>query len=184
MATTSAETADGLPTVRAFNQDEQATARARTTFAEMSRFSNAWLHQAVVPGSVAQVLLSSHLLFVGPAGLLMAASGWISAATVAAFLAIAYGFGDLFAALHGISHRIMQQVQVLDRIAALKAVEELPMPARSQVPRNASVSFENVTFAYDTRIVLSGVSFKVEPGRLPVWRNGRRQYPAWTQHRD
>lgn len=39
MATTSAEIADGLPTVRAFNQDEQAVARARNAFAEMSRFS-------------------------------------------------------------------------------------------------------------------------------------------------
>jgi ATP-binding cassette subfamily B protein len=37
MATTAAEVADGLPTVRAFNQDEQATARASRVFAEMSR---------------------------------------------------------------------------------------------------------------------------------------------------
>jgi ATP-binding cassette subfamily B protein len=165
MATTSAEIADGLPTVRAFNQDEQATARARDVFAEMTRFSNAWLHKSVLPGSAAQVLLSSHLLFVGPAGLLMAASGWVSTATLAAFLAIAYGFGDLFAAVHGISHRLMMQVQLLERIDGLKAAVELPAPVTSQTPHDGSVSFENVSFAYGTRTVLSNVSFKVEAGQ-------------------
>jgi ATP-binding cassette subfamily B protein IrtA len=165
MATTSAEIADGLPTVRAFNQDEQATARARVVFAEMTRFSNAWMRHAVVPGSAAQVLLSSHLLFVGPVGLLMAAGGWVSTATLAAFLAVAYGFGDLFAAMHGISHRLMQQVQLLERIDGLRGAVELPAPMNGQTPRDASVSFENVSFAYGTRTVLSGVSFKVEPGR-------------------
>jgi ATP-binding cassette subfamily B protein len=165
MATTSAEIADGLPTVRAFNQDEQATARARGVFDEMTRFSNAWLYQCILPGSTAQVLLSSHLLFVGPAGLLMAASGWVSTATLAAFLAIAYGFGDLFAALHGISHRLMQQVQLLERIDGLKHAVELPVPVNSQSPRDSSVSFNNVSFAYGTRTVLSDVSFKVNPGQ-------------------
>lgn len=165
MATASAEIADGLPTVRAFNQDEQATARARGVFAEMTRFSNAWLYQSILPGSAAQVLLSTHLLFVGPAGLLMAASGWVATATLAAFLAIAYGFGDLFAAVHGISHRLMMQVELLERIDDLKAANELPAPATHQTPHDGSISFENVSFAYGTRTVLSGVSFEVEAGQ-------------------
>lgn len=164
MATTSAEIADGLPTIRAFNQDEQATERARRVFAEMARFSNAWVNQAVIPGSAAQVLLSSHLLLLGPVGLLMAASGSVSTGTLAAFLAIAYGFGDLFAAIHGLSHRLMQQVQLLGRIDALNNASELPMPAGPQTPRDASVSFDNVSFAYGARTVLGGVSFKVDPG--------------------
>lgn len=165
MATTTAEIADGLPTVRAFNQDEQTTARARSVFSEMSRFTNAWVNLAVVPGSAAQVLLSSHLLFVGPAGLLMAANGWVSTATLAAFLAIAYGFGDLFAALHGISHRLMQQVQLLARIDTLQSADELPTPTNPQTPQNSSVKFDNVDFTYGVRTVLSNVSFKVEPGQ-------------------
>lgn len=165
MATAAAELADGLPTVRAFNQDEQATARAADVFAEMSRFSNAWMRAAVVPGSSAQILLSSHLLFVGPAGLAMAAAGWVSTATLAAFLAVAYGFGDIFAAIHGISHRLMLQVQILERIDALKAAPELQVVAEEIEPQDGSIRFEDVSFAYGEREVLSGVSFDVRPGR-------------------
>jgi ATP-binding cassette subfamily B protein len=165
MATVSAEMADGLPTVRAFNQDKQATARTAQVFSDMSRLSNAWMRTAVVPGSSAQILLSSHLLFVGPAGLAMAAADWISVATLAAFLAVAYGFGDIFAAIHGISHRLMMQVQLLDRIDALRTAPDLQVAEILTGPRDGSIQFENVGFAYGERTVLSNVSFDLKPGR-------------------
>ncbi|NJO53412.1 MAG: hypothetical protein HC829_00010 [Bacteroidales bacterium] len=59
--------------MRLFDQAEQATQRAFGMFALMTRFSNDWMRDAVVPGGLAQILLSSHLLVVAPAGLLMAA---------------------------------------------------------------------------------------------------------------
>ncbi len=165
MAETVAEMADGLPTVRAFNQDEQATARTQRIFAEMTHFSDAWMRHAVVPGSAAQVLLSSHLLFAAPAGLLMAAQGWLSATTLAAFLAIAYGLGDVFASLQGISHRLMRQVQLLDRIDAVMAAPELPVSATPAEPADKLLRFKNVGFSYGARQVLHGVDFTVAPGR-------------------
>jgi len=165
MAITAAEMADGLSTVRAFNQEAQATARAAGVFGEMTQFSNAWMRHAVVPGASAQVLLSSHLLFVGPIGLFMAANGWVSIAMLAAFLAIAYGFGDLFAALHGISHRMMQQVQLLERLDALKEAVELPVRDGGKAPADASVRFEQASFSYGTREVLSDITFDVAAGR-------------------
>ena len=165
VAVAMAEIAESLPTIRAFNQDAQATARARGIFSEMSRFSNAWVRLAVVPGSAAQVLLSSHLLFVGPVGLFMAANGWVSVGMLAAFLAVAYGFGDLFSAVHGISHRVMRQAQLLERIDALKAAVELPVRDGGKVPEDASIRFEGVSFSYGTREVLSDIAFGLAPGR-------------------
>jgi ATP-binding cassette subfamily B protein len=97
--------------------------------------------------------------------MLMAAAGWVPVSTLAAFLAIAYGFGDLFASMHGISHRLMLQVQLLKRIDEISQAPELPAPAIGQATRDSSISFEDVGFAYGARTVLSGVSFVVEPGR-------------------
>lgn len=165
VAVAMAEIAESLPTIRAFNQDAQATARARGIFSEMSRFSNAWVRLAVVPGSAAQVLLSSHLLFVGPVGLFMAANGCVSVGMLAAFLAVAYGFGDLFTAVHGISHRVMRQAQLLERIDVLKAAVELPVRDGGKVPEDASIRFDSVSFSYGTREVLSDIAFDLAPGR-------------------
>ncbi|AZO77686.1 MULTISPECIES: ABC transporter ATP-binding protein [unclassified Bosea (in: a-proteobacteria)] len=165
MAETVAEMADGLPTVRAFNQDGQATARARRAFAEMTELSENWARHAVVPGSVAQVLLTSHLLFAAPAGLVMAAAGWIGTSTLAAFLAVTYGLGDVFSSLQGISHRLMKQVELLDRIDTALAAPELPAAAEPKVPTDASVHFAGSTFSYGSRRVLDAVELAVPPGR-------------------
>jgi ATP-binding cassette subfamily B protein IrtA len=165
MAETVAEMADGLPTVRAFNQDGQATARARRAFSEMTELSENWARHAVVPGSVAQVLLTSHLLFAAPAGLLMAAMGWIGTSMLAAFLAVTYGLGDVFSSLQGISHRLMKQVELLDRIDAVLAAPELPAPARPEALADASVRFAGASFSYGSRRVLDGIELSVAPGR-------------------
>lgn len=165
MAETVAEMADGLPTVRAFDQDGQSTARARRAFAEMTELSENWARHAVVPGSVAQVLLTSHLLFAAPAGLLMAAMGWIGTGALAAFLAVTYGLGDVFSSLQGISHRLMKQVELLDRIDAVLAAPELPAPTEPKAPADASVRFAGTTFSYGSRRVLGGIELEVAPGR-------------------
>lgn len=164
VAEVAAEIAEGLPTVRAFNQDEQSILRARTAFHEVTRVGQDWMKRAVIPGTSGAVLLSSHLLFVGPVGLYMAAEGHVSTQLLAAFLAVAYGFGDLFAAVHGISHRLMVQVQLLERLDALNEAQELPVPEKGLTPNGTDVEFDNVSFAYGTRQVLSGVSFRVPPG--------------------
>lgn len=161
----SAELVDSLPTVRAFNQDGQAIGRARDTFRELTRFTRRWVELAVAPGATAQVMLSSHLLFSGPAGLMMASAGLISLPMLAVFLAVAYGFGDLFSALHGISYRLTMQARILDRIDALERAVEFPVTKDAVTPRDASVVFEHVNFAYGTREVLSDVSFTVRPGK-------------------
>lgn len=166
LAVASTELVDGLPTVRAFNQGDQAISRVRTAISDVTTFSDKWVRGAVAPGAPAQVLLSSHLLFAGPAGLALAAMNQISVTELALFLAVAYGFGDLFTALHGISHRMNMQAQLLDRIDAIECAEELPPPVNPKRPKDGSIVFENVDFAYGARPILNDISFEAKPGEF------------------
>lgn len=165
MATTSAEMADGIATVRAFNQDAQASQRASSTFAEMRELSNNWLEHAIIPGTAAQVFLTSHLMLLGSMGLLLASAGWVQLTVYAAFLAVAYGFGDLFAAIQGISHRLYRQAELLERLDVLLTAEELPTNKQPLAMRDTSISLENVAFSYGTREVLHSISFQVPEGK-------------------
>lgn len=165
MAAVSGELADALPTVRAFNQSEQATARGAGAFADMTRFSNQWMQQAVVPAAFAQILLSSHLLLAAPAGLLMAAAGWIDLPRFVAFVALAFGLGDVFSAFQGVSHRLMRQVQSLERIDALLDAAPMPEPERGDVPSGTTLEARGLCFSYGARRVLENVSFRLEAGR-------------------
>lgn len=165
MATVSAEMAEGIATVRAFNQDAQASGRARDIFAQMRAFSGDWMKFAIIPGTAAQVLLTSHLMFLGSGGLLMAAAGWVEVSVFAGFLAVAYGFGDLFGSIQGISHRLMRQHELLERLDLLRNAEELPKATGPAAISDASIALENVSFSYGNRMVLNGVSFEVPAGR-------------------
>ncbi|BBF92024.1 HlyB/MsbA family ABC transporter [Blastochloris tepida] len=165
LAETTAEIADGLATVRLFDQAEQASRRAFDMFALMTRFSNDWMRGAVVPGGLAQILLSSHLLVVASVGLLMAAAGDVSTATLAVFLALALGLGDIFGAIQGISHRVMRQVQHLDNIDSILCLPEMPESASKGAIGPAAVELDTVGFAYGARAVLDCISVRVEPGR-------------------
>ncbi|MEM8553248.1 MAG: ABC transporter ATP-binding protein [Pseudomonadota bacterium] len=165
MATTSAEMADGIATVRAFNQDAQASQRASGIFREMRELSDNWLDRAIIPGTTAQVLLTSHLMLLGSVGLFMTAAGWVELAVYAAFLAVAYGFGDLFAAIQGISHRLFRQHELLERLDVLRNAPELQTDAKPVAMADASITLDNVAFSYGSREVLSSVSFDVPAGR-------------------
>jgi ATP-binding cassette, subfamily B, bacterial IrtA/YbtP len=159
------EIADALPTVRAFNQDQQATKRAARVFADMTRFSNRWMKEAVVPASFAQILLTSHLLLAAPAGFVMAANGLIDLPHLAAFVAIAFGLGDVFAAFQGVSHRLMRQVQMLERIDDLLGTREMPVRHLRAQPETTRIEAEVVSFSYGPCKVLDEVSFTLEPGK-------------------
>ncbi|ETD83174.1 ABC transporter ATP-binding protein [Rhodobacter capsulatus] len=165
MATVAAEMADGIATVRAFNQDAQASRRAGAVFAEMRQMSDAWLDRAIIPGTAAQVLLTSHLMLLGSVGLVMAAAGWVDLAVFAAFLAVAYGFGDLFAAIQGISHRLFRQHELLERLDALRNVAELPPATGTPMIADAAIRFDHVSFSYGPREVISDISFDLPAGR-------------------
>jgi len=165
MSTTAGEMADSIATVRAFNQDAQASKRARDIFAKMREFSGTWLNQAILPGTAAQVLLTSHLMLLGSVGLLMAAAGWIDLSVFAAFIAVAYGFGDLFASIQGISHRLMRQHEILERLDLLRNAPELPQNNQPLAISDASLTLEDVSFAYGEREVLHGLSFDVPKGK-------------------
>ncbi|AVO37324.2 ABC transporter ATP-binding protein [Pukyongiella litopenaei] len=165
MATVSTEMADSIATVRAFNQEAQAMGRARDVFAQMRVFSGNWVNFAVIPGTAAQVLLTSHLMFLGSVGLLMAAAGWVEVSIYAGCVAVAFGFGDLFGSIQGISHRLMRQHELLERIDHLRNARELPTQSEPAPIADASIALEDVSFFYGDREVLSGLTFEVSEGR-------------------
>lgn len=164
VASSTAQYTDGLATLRAFDQHDQATKRPRDTFRRMSQFSNRWLQSAVIPGTSAQVLLSSPLLLVAPVGLWMVWSGHCSLATWIFCTALTFGFGDLFATVHGLSHRLLQQAQLLERLDHCLAHPAMIGLSPVLEPKDATLAFEHVQFHYGTIRALTDITFTLKPG--------------------
>lgn len=164
LAEAAGELADGLPTYRMFNQAGRTTQRLRSAISKLSRFSASWMRYVLGEGALAHILLSNHLVFVGPVGLVLAANGTVTLPTLALFLAVAYGLGDLFTSLQGISQRLTRQVHVLERIEALELTPEIAEPVRPQRPTDTTILFDDVSFSYGQRRVLDGIAFRAAPG--------------------
>jgi ATP-binding cassette subfamily B protein len=160
------ELVQGMPTVRAFDAGGAATARLARAFQGFQELADQWIRRSLAPAAAAQLLLGSAPLIVLPAGLALHAAGAIEPWRLIVFLALSLGFGNLFAALVGLAYRISQQVEALSRIARLLAAPALPQDGARAVPRDASIEFRDVRFAYAEggREALAGLSFRVPPG--------------------
>jgi ATP-binding cassette subfamily B protein len=93
----------------------------------------------------------------------------MSAITVVGILLFAF---DVFAplkTLYGQSIRLTIMNSCLDRLEEVFAEAELPDSGKSAIPQASDapeISFENVSFAYGEKDVLSGISFTLEKDRM------------------
>ncbi len=159
------EYAEGLATIRAFDQQNQALERANSALAELTAVTVDWLRRSVAPASFSQILLVANVLLVAPAGLWLHLSGAVTIQTLILFLVLTLGMGDLFAGIAGLAHRLTRKLAVLDRIDAILSAPELPIANVLRAPADASITFDRVTFAYGDRAVLRDVSFRIAPGQ-------------------
>lgn len=164
VANCTAQYTDGLSTFRAFDHQNQAVQRPMNAFKRMSDFSSQWLRQAVIPGTTSQVLLTTPLAMIAPFGALLVIGGYSSLTAWIFSVALTFGFGDLFSAIHGISHRILQQGQLLDRVDALLAEPEMPSEKPFKTPVGTALKLDNVTFSYGEGVALEGVNIDLQPG--------------------
>jgi len=167
----SAATTDAVravPTLKTFNQERAALAETDRLFDEYMQVGLAWFRQAIAPMSVANVLLSSSLLFVLAADLLLLALGAADWRTVVVAAAFALGLDDLFTSLIGVSFRVETIAESYERIVPLLEAPELPSPAlsKAQSPSDASIRFEGVTFGYGAEPVVQDLSFEIPAGSV------------------
>ncbi|WP_421706677.1 ABC transporter ATP-binding protein [Algihabitans sp.] len=169
IAEMAAEIADGQSTFRAFNQSDQAVAKAKAAFDAFAETATVWLRKAVAPGSASQILVTGNLLLVAPFGTWLAATDRIEAGALVLLLAITAGLGDLFAGIAGLAHRFGRQGTVLLRIEELLALEETPAVRHpgfktTALPADASVQCDRVGLRLGGRQVLDQVGFALPAG--------------------
>ncbi|MDR1115800.1 MAG: ABC transporter ATP-binding protein/permease [Tannerella sp.] len=86
--------------------------------------------------------------------------------TVLLFLVLAGGIFFPLMKLLFMSNLMMQNATGVELIDGILNKEEVENPAQSQTPRDASVEFRDVIFAYNEEAILKGISFKALPGTV------------------
>lgn len=159
----------GMQVVKIFNRSSIALENLKKQIFGFRDFSNTITSTYAVTYLGFYNMLSAALLFIIPAAiyfLLKAPSytGYIS--TVLIFLVLGGGIFFPMLKLMWMTNMLRQNSIGVDLMDGILKKEEITDPIQPQTPRDASIEFVNVSFAYDKTEVLNNVSFTARPGTV------------------
>ena len=159
----------GMPVVKIFGTSLDSFRRLKESVLGFSKWSRTMTrnYSNVYPSFL--TIASSSLIFIVPAATVLLHLSENSVILVPRFLFFLIIGGGFFFPLLKLMFMVgfLNQINIgIERIDSILYREEIPEPEREVVPRDSSLEFESVCFAYNTAPILSGVSFRAEPGTV------------------
>ena len=159
----------GIQVVKTFTESTNAYRKLNDDIKEYRKFANEVnvQYQPTYVGFL--TILSSALLFIIPVALwLLVRSASYTAFVPVILMFLLFGVTIFFPVLKllwigGFLNQNNMGIQKIDDILYMDEIEE---PAVPRQPRDASVEFRDVSFAYDSTPVLKAVSFIAHPGTV------------------
>ena len=164
------EFVQAMPVVRTFDDGAASFGRYQSALDGFRASMAEWLRESGTSGKLAITVLAPMptLLALTLAGLVLYHGGKLDFSSWAAVLLLGTGMAESMAPLMWLNFFIRKANASARRIHALMAVDELPPAIGDGAPRDASVSFEGVCFAYEGRAddALTDVGFTVPEGTV------------------
>lgn len=160
------EYVNGMKEIKAFNQSESSFSRFQRAIEDYRKYVLEWYKSAWPLMTAYFVLIGSTLVSVLPAGLYLMMKGSLTEPVLLLFLLIAMGFAAPFLKLAEFADSITLVVKAEENVYAILSEQEMPAVSEGPELKDNTVSFQNVSFAYDGEtMVLSQVSFDVAEGQ-------------------
>jgi ATP-binding cassette subfamily B protein len=159
----------GIQIVKIFNRSTKAFERLNRDIDDFRDFSNDITKKYAPTYLGFYILLSSVLLFVIPVAVLLLLNSESYSAyipTVLLFLILSGGIFFPMLKLMWIGGMMSQNNVGISMIDEVLNKEEITDPESEENPKDASIVFENVSFAYDTSQILNQVSFTAKPNTV------------------
>ena len=155
------EYARGLPVVKSFGQDGASIATMKKACKE-SRIIHLKIEWGFVPGNCLHLLV----LKIASLGLLLSSFylGWTNQISVSNMLLLSFLSFSVFASIEPISdsaHVLGVIENAMNQLDALKSEEFIDEGGREIPLTHYGIEFRDVSFGYDSRLILNHVSFKI-----------------------
>ncbi|MGC3979543.1 MAG: ABC transporter ATP-binding protein [Paludibacteraceae bacterium] len=159
----------GIQVVKIFNRSTNAFVRLNNDINDYRNLSVGVSKQYAPVYLGYYTILSSVLLFLIPAAtyfLVNSPSYSVFVPKALMFLILGGGMFFPMMKLMWMSGFMMQNMTGVTLVDEILNKEEIAEPEKPQSPRDSSVEFQNVSFAYDQTPILKGISFKAKPGTV------------------
>lgn len=164
------EFVQAMPVVRTFDDGATSFGRYQKALDGFRDVLAKWLEVSAVSAKISILILGPlpTLLALTLGGMMLFTGGSLDFPDWAAGLLLGTGMAESLMPLMWINHFIRKASASALRIQELQTVPVLPVSMGRRKPRDASVSFEEVRFAYEGRAdnALEGVSFHVPAGSI------------------
>jgi len=164
------EYVQAMPVVRSFDSGQSTFGRYQLALNNYLKVFGALWAKMALPAKLSMALLNpmptlAVLLWLGAYFMWhnsLAFNTWV------AVLLLGTGMAEALTPLHSIGHLIDRAKISVTRIQQVMDIPVLAQPAQSKTPLDASVVFENVSFAYESghHHALKNISFTAQPGTV------------------
>jgi ATP-binding cassette, subfamily B, bacterial IrtA/YbtP len=156
----------GMAVVKVFNRSGDAFAATSYAVRTYADIETAWARDYLPLGGTFFSLVLANIVFIAPAGAFLMASGDLDLGTFVFFVIVGANYSapllKLFHHFHELAHISMGSML----IAAMLDTPTQPDQAGAGQPEGHDITFENVSFGYDSHDVLHGVSFTARAGSV------------------
>lgn len=162
------EFVQAMPVVRSFDTGRSSFGRYTAALETYLRVVTRWYRDSGQSVRLTWAILSplptlAVVLWLGAA---LMRGGDLDPVRWLAVLLLCTGMAESVMPMMMLRHMIDKVRLSIMRIQNVLEAAPLPAPVQGQIPRDASVEFEQVSFAYDGPLVLEGISFCALPGTV------------------
>jgi ATP-binding cassette subfamily B protein IrtA len=155
-----------MTVMKIFGQSAETFQKFGKTVEQYGTFLNSWIRSNTPPFAVFMSFTSNALLPVLALGTYLYFQNGITLATFLLFLILGTGYIKPLFVLSNISMQLSMINRGVERIDELLYKEVLEEASSYKTPVGSTVSFQDVSFAYEKTKVLKNVSFEVRQGSI------------------
>lgn len=160
------EYVNGMKEIKAFNQSESSFSRFRGAIEDYRKYVLEWYKSTWPLMTAYDVFIGATLVSVLPVGLYLMMKESVTVPVLLLFLLISMGFAAPLLKLTEFADSITLVVNAEQNVNAILSEREMPASSKGPQPKNSTVSFDTVSFAYDDEsMALDKVSFRVAEGQ-------------------
>ncbi|MEM9218554.1 MAG: ABC transporter ATP-binding protein [Cyanobacteria bacterium P01_F01_bin.150] len=160
------EYVQGMAAIKIFNRAVESFSRYSNAVEDFQTFCNAFIRKMGLTWSLYNVLIKANLIVIIPLGAFLYWLDSITLPTYILFLLLGPGISIQFVKLTQQLGNLMGVLEGDKRISAIMDEPSLQEGAVSHPPKDFSVEFRDVSFAYEDKRVLDEISFQISPGSM------------------
>ncbi|MBD2246551.1 ABC transporter ATP-binding protein [Nostoc sp. FACHB-888] len=153
----------GMSAIKAFSQTTESFSKYKESVREYHDYEEVWAKKSLLPWTLFTVSVTANIIFIIPVGIYLLSIDSISIPKFILFLLLGVGICAPLYKFVESSHVSIQLEESARRISAIMNESSLVESKSLNMPKDLTIEFRDVYFAYENNEVLHNISFVVPP---------------------